>query len=158
MTLILQDDHLTAGAWYFYWEFDCIFLSLREVANIPLQSLKISPWPLICKMIISQLELGPPVVGSAWVDASRSLTQCLAMCIQARDHVLQRAYWLHDSTSSTKCTKRTEHFYFQFESKPASNKMVRWSRGMGLRFFGSWHIDRSIALSTRQYNVGSRRF
>ena len=30
------------------------------------------------------------------------------------------------STSSTKCTKRTEHFYFQFESKPASNKMVRW--------------------------------
>ena len=43
MTLILQDDHLTAGAWYFYWEFDCTFLSLREVANIPLQSLKISP-------------------------------------------------------------------------------------------------------------------
>ena len=97
MTLILQDDHLTAGAWYFYWEFDCIFLSLREVANIPLQSLKISPWLLICKMIISQLELGPPVVGSAWVDASRSVMHCLAMCIQARDHVLQKAYWLHDT-------------------------------------------------------------
>ena len=73
------------------------FLSLREVANIPLQSLKISPWLLICKMIISQLELGLPVVGSAWVDASRSVMHCLAMCIQARDHVLQKAYWLHDT-------------------------------------------------------------
>ena len=97
MTLILQDNRLTAGAWYFYWEFDCIFLSLREVANIPLQSLKISPWLLICKMIISQLELGPPVVCSAWVDASRSVMHCLALCIQARDHVLQKAYWLHDT-------------------------------------------------------------
>ena len=25
MTHISQDDHLTAGAWYFYWEFDWIF-------------------------------------------------------------------------------------------------------------------------------------
>ena len=35
---------------------------LRVVLNIPIQTLIISPWLLFRKMIISQLELGPPVV------------------------------------------------------------------------------------------------
>ena len=47
---------------YFYWEFDLIFLSLEAVVNIPIQTLIILPWLLFRKMIISQLELGPPVV------------------------------------------------------------------------------------------------
>ena len=34
---------------------------LRAVVNIPIQTLIISPWPLLRKIIISQLELGPPV-------------------------------------------------------------------------------------------------
>ena len=47
---------------YVYWEFDCIFLFLKVVVNIPIQTLIISPWLLFRKMIISQLELGLPVV------------------------------------------------------------------------------------------------
>ena len=38
-----------------------IFLFLRAVVNIPVQTLIISSWLLFRKMIISQLELGPPV-------------------------------------------------------------------------------------------------
>ena len=38
------------------------YLFLRAVVNIPVQTLVIiSPWLLFCKMIISQLDLGPPV-------------------------------------------------------------------------------------------------
>ena len=47
---------------YVNWEFDCIFLFLKVVVNIPIQTLIISPWLLFRKMIISQLELGLPVV------------------------------------------------------------------------------------------------
>ena len=39
-----------------------IFLFLGTVINIPTQTLKILPWLLFHKMIISQLELGQPVV------------------------------------------------------------------------------------------------
>ena len=39
-----------------------IALFLRAVVNILIQTLIIPPWLLLCKMIISQLELGPPVV------------------------------------------------------------------------------------------------
>ena len=39
-----------------------IFLFLRAVVNIPIQTLIIPPWPLLRKMIISQLELGLPVL------------------------------------------------------------------------------------------------
>ena len=39
-----------------------IVLFLRAVVNILIQTLIIPPWLLLCKMIISQLELGPPVV------------------------------------------------------------------------------------------------
>ena len=41
-----------------------IFLFLRAVVNIPIQTLIIPPWLLLRKMIISQLELGLPVDGS----------------------------------------------------------------------------------------------
>ena len=37
------------------------FLFLRALVNIPKQTLIISPWLLFHNMIISQLELGPPV-------------------------------------------------------------------------------------------------
>ena len=37
-----------------------IFLFLRALVNIPIQTPIIPPWPLLRKMIISQLELGPP--------------------------------------------------------------------------------------------------
>ena len=40
-----------------------IFFFLRAVVKIPPQTLIISPWLLFCKMIISQLELRPPVRG-----------------------------------------------------------------------------------------------
>ena len=39
-----------------------IILFLRAAVNIPTQTLIIPPWLLLRKMIISQLELGPPVV------------------------------------------------------------------------------------------------
>ena len=42
--------------------FTTYFLFLRAVVNIPIQTLIISPWLLFRKMIISQLELGPPVI------------------------------------------------------------------------------------------------
>ena len=38
-----------------------MFLFLSAVVNIPVETLIISPWLLFPKMIISQLELGPPV-------------------------------------------------------------------------------------------------
>ena len=38
------------------------FFFLRAVVNIPVQTLIFSPWFLFCKMIISQLELGLPVI------------------------------------------------------------------------------------------------
>ena len=38
-----------------------IFFFLRAVVNIPMQTLIISPRLLFRKMIIAQLELGPPV-------------------------------------------------------------------------------------------------
>ena len=38
-----------------------IFLFLRALVNIPVQTLIIPPWPLLRTMIVSQLELGPPV-------------------------------------------------------------------------------------------------
>ena len=48
---------------YFYWEIDSFYYSRhRAVVNIPTQTLIISPWLVLCKMIISQLELKPPVV------------------------------------------------------------------------------------------------
>ena len=47
--------------WYAV-EVRCFFLSLRAVVIIPIQTLMIPPWLLLCKMIISQFELGPPVV------------------------------------------------------------------------------------------------
>ena len=37
------------------------YLFLKAVVNIPIQTLIIPPWLLLRKMIISQLELGPPV-------------------------------------------------------------------------------------------------
>ena len=46
----------------FFWEFDVFFLFLRAVVNMPIQTLIIPPWLLLCKMIIPQLELGSPVV------------------------------------------------------------------------------------------------
>ena len=47
---------------YFFREFDVFFLFLRAVVNMPIQTLVIPPCPLLRKMIISQLELGPPVI------------------------------------------------------------------------------------------------
>ena len=41
--------------------FNCIFVFLKAVINFPIQTLIILPWLLFRKMIISQLELGPPV-------------------------------------------------------------------------------------------------
>ena len=38
-----------------------IILFLRAAVNIPVQTLVIPPWLLLRKMLISQLELGPPV-------------------------------------------------------------------------------------------------
>ena len=45
----------------FFWEFDVFFLFLRAVVNMPIQTPIIPPWLLLRTMIISQLELGPPV-------------------------------------------------------------------------------------------------
>ena len=38
---------------------------LRVVINIPIQTLSFSPWRLLHRMIVSQLELGPPVSSEA---------------------------------------------------------------------------------------------
>ena len=54
--------HCGSKVRYFFWEFDVFFLFLRAVVNMPIQTLIIPPWLLLRKMIISQLELGPPVV------------------------------------------------------------------------------------------------
>ena len=58
---------------YFHWEFDCIFLFLRAVVNIPVKTLKISPWLVFRKMVFSQLKLGPSVDLPASVPNGQSL-------------------------------------------------------------------------------------
>ena len=45
----------------FFFENLTYFLFLRAVVNMPIQTLIILSWLLVRKMIISQLELGPPV-------------------------------------------------------------------------------------------------
>ena len=45
----------------FFWEFDVFCLFLRAVVNMPIKTLIIPPWLLLRKMIMSQLELGPPM-------------------------------------------------------------------------------------------------
>ena len=47
--------------WGFFLRIWRIILFLRAVVNIPIQTLIIPPWLLLRKMIISQLEFGPPV-------------------------------------------------------------------------------------------------
>ena len=51
--------------WGTFFENLTYFLFLRAVVNIPIQTLIIPPWLLLRKIIISQLELGPPVVNTA---------------------------------------------------------------------------------------------
>ena len=46
---------------FFFVENLTYYLFLKAVVNIPIQTLIIPPWLLLRKMIISQLELGPPV-------------------------------------------------------------------------------------------------
>ena len=57
----------------FFENLTYFFLFLRAVANMPIQTLIIPPWLLLRKMIISQLELGPPVesveVSCPWREA-----------------------------------------------------------------------------------------
>ena len=47
--------------WGIFFENLTYYLFLKAVVNIPIQTLIIPPWLLLRKMIISQLELGPPV-------------------------------------------------------------------------------------------------
>ena len=47
--------------WGIFFENLTYYLFLKAVVNIPIQTLIIPPWLLLRKIIISQLELGPPV-------------------------------------------------------------------------------------------------
>ena len=47
--------------WGIFFENLTYYLFLKAVVNIPIQTLIIPPWLLLRKMIILQLELGPPV-------------------------------------------------------------------------------------------------
>ena len=61
-----------------------IFLFPRAVVNIPIQTLIIPPWLLLCKMIISQLELGLPVVKSFRICISHLSDRRIRACISHR--------------------------------------------------------------------------
>ena len=60
--------------WDIFIENLTYFLFLRAVVNIPIQTLIIPPWLLLRKMIISQLEPGPPVIIQAfpWLFSTNS--------------------------------------------------------------------------------------
>ena len=102
MTHISQDDHLTAGAWYFYWEFDCIFSTERGrkyshtnshdfAMALILQDddLTAGAWAT-CGLLC--LSLSPQ---GAWRRFACSPAVRFLCGIQERDQVLQRAYWPH---------------------------------------------------------------
>ena len=58
-----NERHTVEVRWgFFFFENLTYFLFLRAVVNMPIQTLIIPSWLLLRKMIISQLELGPPVV------------------------------------------------------------------------------------------------
>ena len=52
--------HYGSKVRYFYWEFDRIFLIPKSGGKYSINTRLISGWLLLRKMIISQLELGPP--------------------------------------------------------------------------------------------------
>ena len=54
-------QYAVEARWGIFFENLTYFLFLRAVVNIPIQTLIIPPWPLLRKMITSQLELGSPV-------------------------------------------------------------------------------------------------
>ena len=57
--------HCESKVGYYYWEFDCIFLFLTAFVSILIHTLIFSPWLLFRKVIITQLELGTPVLQQA---------------------------------------------------------------------------------------------
>ena len=85
------------------------FLFLRAVVNIPIQTLIIPPWPLLRKMIISQLKLGPPAQQYAnltkihWRGKCIATFSILALPADWRIFFLGAATGLHDDDSTFEC-------------------------------------------------------
>ena len=67
----------------------CFFLFLRALVNIPKQTLIILPWLLFHNMIISQLELGPPV---DWLIEWPPLSKNMFKKSQNQTHVLTKVF------------------------------------------------------------------
>ena len=74
---------------FFFFENLTYFLFLRAVVNMPIQTLIIPPWLLLRKMIISQLELGPPVSGHTLFNVANKTT-----VISFRPHGYQQQQYL----------------------------------------------------------------
>ena len=84
--------------WGFFLRIWRIILFLRAVVNIPIQTLIIPPWLLLRKMIISQLELGPPVIIQAfpWLFSTNSCLKfrnfaCFQLSTQFDEKVTERS-------------------------------------------------------------------
>ena len=115
-----------------------IFLFLRALVNIPIQTLIIPPWPLLRKMIVSQLELGPPVI--------QRKNQCLEIksrwflkhtfslnYLQKKSRVANLRWLIEDTPSTFKI-----QFYSAMKSKhrAINGKLVRsYVIGCHARFF-----------------------
>ena len=83
-----------------------IFLFLRALVNIPIQTLIISPWPLLRKMIVSRLELGPPVVTFIKSANQCSIKQCLIVHLVAVWTLIYDNEIIFEEFQASGCIKR----------------------------------------------------
>ena len=87
--------------WGFFLRIWRIILFLRAVVNIPIQTLIIPPWLLLRKMIISQLEFGPPV--EIWIFFLEQIfTSGIILNETAKTKVWKFIYCMLKDTMSTK--------------------------------------------------------
>ena len=88
------------------------FLLLREVVNIPIQTLMISPWLLSCKMMISQLELGPRWFTLLEFITTRSVTPVCLLTSSAFSMWYPRTW-----SSPTKSLLTSLHSHLRYDLK-----------------------------------------
>ena len=132
--------------------FDCIFLFLRAVVTIPIQTLIISPWILVRNMINSQLELGPPVLkyntarkrsrhllgGGGWRSFTVFSWNFLKKIVNSSGH---NHFWISVSSFvigwdqnqnkanlAERCWKQEEVNFFFFLWRPCCNAVVSWNK------------------------------
>ena len=109
----------------------CIFLFLRAVVNIPIQTLIIPPWLLLCKMIISQLELGPPVIWQEYEEQVRTEIVEKVPNLNNTNEPLRRGFIIHLTMLLYERLKKRQ----RFPSFPMDQPRILW---ISERLFRSW--------------------